>query len=283
MDGTYTYPFAIDKNDITIIGFGHVVFEKAAHKGKGFIVSQGNNLTIKNIECRFVAVKDKNGACVRQEGVGLTLEHVYFHHSENGILETAKTEGSIYISDSRFEQLGKAGRAHGIYSNKARLYIQNSLFLATKDEGHAIKNRGQETYIANSLISSMEANDSRLIDISNGGLLTVHHSFLHQGHLSVNGQAIGYGLEGIKHEENKVVLTDNIMLLERIKKNILLAAGDMLTEIEIKNNLIVNKDSGKEEEQNYYFSSRSEAGMPEFPFFPASICQWITPCPLLNH
>jgi len=278
--GVFNTPFKIDKDDITIVGYGHVVFEKSAYRGKGFIVSKGNDLTVSNIECRGILVSDKNGACIRQEGSGLTLDHVYFHHSENGILETAKIAGSIYISDSRFELLGKGGRAHGIYSNKASVYIQKSLFVATKGEGHAIKNRGKKTFISKSIITSMSSQDSRLIDISNGGELIVEKSLLHQGPLSVNGQAIGFGLEGIKHEKNKVSLTDNIIILERIKKNTLLATGENFVKTTVNNNIIINKGTNEKYEKNRYFSSREEASLPNFPKFPKLICQWLTPCPL---
>lgn len=280
-NGIFTTPFLIDKNDITLVGFGHVVFEKSAYRGKGFIVNKGRNLTIKNIECRYITVTDKNGACVRQEGLGLTLEHVYFHHSENGILETAKAQSNIYIKDSRFELLGKSGQAHGIYSNKANLYIKNSLFIASKDEGHAIKTRGSETFITHSLITSMSSNDSRLLDISNGGVLNINYSFLHQGPLSVNGQAIGFGLEKLKHDVNAIKLQDNIILLERIKQNVLLATRDENVDSIIAGNIIINKDTMHKVEDNIYFENRDDANFLKYPYFPKVLCQLITPCPLL--
>ncbi|ALO36438.1 hypothetical protein CMT41_18080 [Colwellia sp. MT41] len=280
--GVFDTPFLIDKNDITITGVGHVVFEKSAYNGKAFIVNKGRNLTIKNIECRYISVADKNGACVRQEGLGLTLEHVYFHHSENGILESAKEQGNIYIRDSRFELLGKNGRAHAIYSNKANLYIENSLFIASKDEGHTIKNRGAETYITHSLITSMSSNDSRLLDISNGGVLNINYSLLHQGPLSANGQAISFGLEGIKHDVNSIRLQDNIILLERIKQNVLLATGEHNIDSVIAGNIIINKDAVDEFQGNFYFENRDGAGFPKYPYFPKVLCQLITPCPLLS-
>jgi len=281
--GVFTTPFKIDKDNITIVGYGHVVFEKSAYRGKAFIVNKGRDLMVKNIECRFISVIDQNGACIRQEGGGLTLDHVYFHHSESGILENAKQPGNIYISDSRFELLGKSGKAHGVYSNTASLYIQNSLFIASKDEGHAIKNRGKETHITHSLVTSMTSNDSRLIDISNGGKLTVDNSFLHKGLLSVNGQAIGYGLEGIKHKANSISLTNNIILLERLKQNVLLALGKSMTPTIITNNIIISKDDIGKYDGNLYFKNRENAGLSQYPFFPEQLCNMIKPCPLVDY
>ncbi|OUR63161.1 hypothetical protein A9Q74_02850 [Colwellia sp. 39_35_sub15_T18] len=280
-DGIYTKPFKINEDNITIIGYGHVVFEKSAYDGKAFVVSKGENLTIKNIECRFIAVKDKNGACIRQEGKNITLDHVYFHHSENGILEKSKRPGNIYIFDSRFELLGKNGKAHGVYSSTANLYINNSLFIATKSEGHAIKNRAEKTFISNSLITSLSSDDSRLIDIPNGGVLSVERSLLHQGPLSVNGQAIAFGMEGVRYEKNEINITNNIILLERIKKNTLLVTAEVDMTPIIEGNIVVNTNSNQQYKNNSFYQSRSEAALSEYPSFPKEICQFMNPCPLI--
>ncbi len=279
--GVYNEAFLIDKDDITIVGYGHVVFEKSAYRGKGFIVNTGDNLTIKNIECRYISVPDENGACIRQEGSGLTLEHVYFHHSENGVLETHKKSNSIFIKDSRFERLGKKGQAHGIYSNRANLYIDNTLFIATKDEGHAIKNRGNITFINKSLIVSMSSDDSRLIDIPNGGELVIQKSLLQQGPLSENGQVIGFGLEGVTNKKNKIRITDNILMLERIKQNVLVKTSDKQTPITLTGNLIIADDMNSEFFGNITFLNRKEANFPDYPFFPIEYCQYIKPCPFI--
>ena len=279
-EGVFNTSFSIDKDDITIAGNGHVIFEKSAAKGKGFIVNRGKNLKVRNIECRHISVADKNGACIRQEGEGLTLEHVYFHRSENGVLETAKNRSNIFILDSRFELLGKSGQAHAIYSNRANLYIHNSLFIATKDEGHAIKNRGEKTHISNSLIASLSSDDSRLVDIPNGGELKIQNSILQQGPLSVNGQAIGFGLEGINSSQNSILLEGNIILLERIKHNTLLAVEDNSIAV-VKNNEILSKDLESIYLANDFFSSRKEMLMPTYPYFPFNTCELLDACPVL--
>jgi len=271
--GVYLTPFKLSANNVTIVGVGHVIFERAAYQGKAFIVNQGDNVTIKNIECRYIAVADKNGACIRQVGKGLNLEHVYFHHSESGLLESAAQESSIFITDSRFELLGKNGQAHGIYSNKAKLYITNSLFLATKSEGHAIKNRGSETYISNSIISSMSSIDSRLVDIPNGGKLTIVNSVLHQGINSANGEAIGFGDEGSDHKNNEININDNYIILERIGNN------ELTRQIKNKNftsfsgNVLISNGEMLLSNQNVYFMNRKDAGILIYPMFPIPFCQ----------
>lgn len=275
-EGVYHSSVVIRKNNITIKGNGHVVFERSAAHGKGFILSQGNNLTIENVECRFISVRDGNGACIRQEGKDLTLDHVYFHNSQEGILETAKNVGFIKIYNSRFERLGFNGQAHGIYTNKADLYIYQSLIVATKSEGHAIKVRGSKLHIDSSIIASLSSDDSRLIDMSNGGELTVKNSILEQGPKSVNGQAIGYGLEGMLFENNQVNLIGNVIYLDRIGINKLLTlpvASDKRIKVTQDKNVVIGGDSKSEVETNNYFKSRDKLNLPSYPYFSSTFCQ----------
>lgn len=284
-EGIYRTPMVIRKHHITIKGNGHVVFEKSAAHGKGFILSQGNNLTVENIECRHISVRDGNGACIRQEGKNLTLNHVYFHNSQEGILETSQEAGFIKISDSRFERLGYNGQAHALYTNKADIFVYQSLFIATKNQGHAIKVRGGKLIIDSSILISLSSDDSRLIDMPNGGELSVKNSILAQGPMSVNGQVIGFGLEGITHLKNSIKLTDNLIYLERLGTNVLLAwpknsADKKITTYQSKNIVIGVDSSDYQSESNNYFSNRSELGLPSFPYLPISFCKKLLNCPI---
>jgi len=281
--GTYRKPIVITKNHITIKGNGHVIFEKNAAHNKGFILNQGNNLTVENIECRHISVRDGNGACIRQEGVDLTLNHVYFHDSQEGVLETANVKGKITINDSRFELLGFNGQAHGIYTNKADLYVYQSLFIAAKDQGHAIKVRGSKLYISESIIASLSSDDSRLIDMSSGGELVVLNSILEQGPKSVNGQMIGYALEGFQHDYNKIELKNNLIYLDRIGENELLAtpSGSKNGLSIVRNqNTVIGKEQKTEQNDDISFLSRGDMGLPQYPFFSTAFCQRMSNCSL---
>ncbi|WP_343817340.1 hypothetical protein [Colwellia asteriadis] len=281
--GTYHTPLVITKHDITITGLGHVIFQKGIAQGKGFILSKGNNLTVNNIECHSISNRDGNGACIRQEGVNLTLKHIFFHGSQEGVLETAKQAGFIKIYQSRFERLGYNGQAHGIYSNKASVYIEESVFVATKSQGHAIKVRGESLVVNASVIASLSADDSRLIDMPNGGELMVKNSLLAQGPNSVNGQVIGYGLEGISHLRNSILMTDNVVYLERLGVNYLLALPKESQAIELtqNKNIVIGKDSSSYvSDSNTYFNDRSELGLPAFPSLPNSFCEQWHYCPI---
>lgn len=67
--GVYTAPLVIRVPGIAITGRGHVVFEKGAAQGKANMVVAANDVRLRNIECRFISVPDRNGACVRAAGM----------------------------------------------------------------------------------------------------------------------------------------------------------------------------------------------------------------------
>lgn len=269
-NGIYNTALNIKNHDVTIEGNGHVVFERAVSDGKGAIVARGNNLTVKNIECRFISVPSKNGACVRLEGSGLTLDHVYFHSSQTGLLETAKKHGRITIANSRFENLAKDARAHSIYLNSASLLLTSSAILANRNQ-HSLKSRGPMTVIDKSILASLSGRSSRLIDISNGGELHITNSLLQHGPGAVNNQAIGFGLEGVKHKSNKVLISNSILLLERANSNFVLHSGKNQPDLSISGNLIVGADD--EFAGNRAFSDRKSASLPAYPLLPSVLCE----------
>ena len=278
-EGVYQSPIILNVDRVTLIGRGHVVFEKAAARGKGYIINTANDITIKNIECRNISVPDRNGACIRQEGANLTLEHVYFRNSENGILESTNKPSKILIYDSRFEQLGRAGRAHGIYTNTAQLYIYDSLFIAAKGEGHEIKSRGAVTEIHGSIITSLSSVDSRLIDVPNGGKLVISNSLLHQGGFSANSQAIGYGLEGRKHSSNAIEIKDSLFLFDRIGFDNMLAIDKSDVQQQYSRNLLIGEAQRPEmDTSNIIYDARDEVNFPSYPFLPQQWCRDTAKC-----
>ncbi|MCC2614874.1 hypothetical protein LJ739_01305 [Aestuariibacter halophilus] len=254
-------------NDVTIIGQPGTRIHGQAYKNKAALVVRGKRTTIRQIECFNIQVKDKNGACVRLIGRDLTLDNVYFHDAEQGLLTGGKP-GIVKIINSRFENLGRIGRAHGIYVGGGQLFIQNSHFLSSKDEGHEIKSRAAVTVIERSVIASLSGNDSRLIDIPNGGELRVVDSILQQGPNSENWNLIGYGLEGYKHKDNRITLVGNIVLMDRSSNRFLQIKRDKV-EPEIRSNAFIGPVKDRYGGNNLYFDDRDAAQLPDFPFLPA--------------
>ncbi len=268
--GVYNEPLFVRANNVTIRGDGHAVIENAAHAGKAAMVVKGDGVEIVNLECRHITVPDGNGACVRQSGQNLKLSHVYFHGSQQGVL-AGSGSGRLMVEDSRFERLGFGGRAHGIYTLGNELGVSNSVFVAIGDGSHAIKSRAAMTVIENSLIASLSAKTGRLLDISNGGELIVTGSVLAQGPATDSSAIIGYGLEKIRHKQNRITLEGNTILLERRRGSRLLRGERGSPEPVLQGNTIITDarlgvdDIGPD---NPVFESREAAGLPPYPYLP---------------
>lgn len=254
---------------VTLRGRPGTHFRGGVAAGKAAIVVIGNGVTIEGIECSGIAVPDRNGACVRAEGRNLTLRNVYFHNSEQGVLTVAEP-GKVTVLDSRFEKLGKAGRAHGIYVGGGELEILRSSFLASQDQGHEIKSRASRTVIRDSVIASLDGRDSRLVDIPNGGDVEMRGNVLQQGPYSANMALIGYGLEGLVHSARRVVIEDNLILLERRGTNRIFHGVSGSPAPVFRRNIVIGSDAATlTGDGNIFFVDRKHAGLPPRPFLPS--------------
>lgn len=212
--GIYTTPIVISQSHITLSGAPGTHIREALAEGKGAILVKGNDTVIEGIECSEIASHDQNGSCIRMEGRNLTVRHVYFHDSEEGIL-TGSGTGDVLIEDSKFERLGAGGRAHGIYAGALdSLVIRRSFFLASRDEGHEIKSRAAKTVVEDSVVASLDGVDSRLLDICNGGEAVIRNTVLEKGPEAANYDLIGYGIEGLKYPNNTLTLENVQVILD---------------------------------------------------------------------
>ncbi len=268
-EGVYKSPLVIRVSNVRIRGHGHVVFEKGTARGKGSLVVAADNVRISDIECREIAVPDGNGACIRFEGRNLAVERVYFHDAQQGIL-TGSNPGLVDIRASRFERLGQRGQAHGIYIGGGRLAIADSLFLAARGEGHEIKSRAAETTIVRSVVASLNGVDSRLIDAPNGGVLRITDSLLCEGPDTANTDVIGFGLEtGLGHHPaDRVVLRNNLIVLDREGSVRLLHLVDERMPVEVAGNRIVARNATPYDKTNVLFRNRKAAGLAPYPALP---------------
>ncbi|MGF1703233.1 hypothetical protein L4D09_23355 [Photobacterium makurazakiensis] len=274
--GVYSQGLYIGHDDVTVQGSTGTHFKEATIQGKATFVVSGDDVSIEGIECSGVSVPDENGACVRQQGRDLTLSHVYFHDSEQGVLSSTGT-GKLTIEYSTFDKLGKAGQAHAVYSQNDSLEIRYSKFYSSKDQGHEIKSRAAETLIEYSEIASLSGVDSRLVDVPNGGKLTIRDSVLEQGPNTSNYQLVGYGLEGMKDSySHTIVLENNIVLMERVNGNVFLGLPSDASGIDISitsNDFIGRKfnDQGEHdiEAKNDLYLDRPSYGLGPFPELPS--------------
>jgi VanZ family protein len=245
---------------------GAVIFGKTT-SGKGALLIKGDDNYIEGLECHSIYVSDNNGVCVRLEGRGITLNNVYFHHAQGGLLGSKKG-GDIRIENSRFEHLGDGAFYHGIYTFKeTRLFINNSRFLNNRNGGHEIKSRSSHTEITNSVIASSQSWDSRLIDAPNGGVLIIKNNILIEGPFSENHDLLSWGVEIITHRLEKLIITDNLIIADKSKARLISLKREP-SHVMINDNIVVGTISGLPFESNLFFDNRSTLSIPAAPFIP---------------
>jgi len=266
--GTYKMAGTLKgKHRVAIYGSLGTIFDGVAAGGKATFVLASDDITMEDITCRNVSVKDQNGACVRFEGTNLTLRRVHFENSENGLLANAKS-GNILIEDSVFDGNGAGGRAHGMYINGGQITVRRCKIINTKNEGHGIKSRAKQTIIEDSIIASLDGNDSRLIDISNGGVAVIRRNLLVEGAKTVNWQLLSFGVEGARYDTNMMKVEDNVIIGDREGGSELLLVGDGMPTPVVRRNVVVGRIKYDWPTDNFFYANRKETGLPPAPELP---------------
>ncbi len=212
--GQYFDCAIVPENDLTIEGTGPgVILTDKVCSGKGLLVIDGNDVTVRNLTLQRARVPDSNGAGIRAEGGNLTVENVRFLNDEDGILSADNPKATIRVIDSEFVDNGKCnpGCAHAIYVNAvALLHIEHSRFFDTH-EGHDIKSRALRTeVIGNDIEDGPEGSASYLIDIPNGGSLIVENNTMEKGiHASNQANTIMIGEEGVTQPSDELIFRNN--------------------------------------------------------------------------
>ena len=272
--GIYQQAGVLRQDRVTLLAEPGARLQGKAILGKAALVIKGADTLIQGLECSGIRVPDGNGACIRMEGRNLTLEGVYFHDSQEGIL-AGGSPGTVTIEDSLFSRLGYGGRAHAIYIGGGRnsaLVVRRTHFLDTRNEGHSIKSRASSNLIENCVIAAREAKDSRAIDLPNGGHSIIRSNVIQEGANSSNYEVIGIGLELRKTPKNASTepsqIVGNLFVIDRSSSD-LLDARNVPAPV-FKDNIVVGGPASGVPDGNVWFRSRSLAGLgpPPNPLGP---------------
>jgi len=194
-----------------------VITDKTCN-GKGLFLTDGEDITIRNLTLTRARVPDGNGAGIRMEANNLTVEHVRFVNNQNGILTNSEVKGSLIVRDSEFIRNGSCEHscAHGIYANNLDLlHIERSKFFETRS-AHHIKSRARRTEVIDSdLEDGPNGNSSYQIELPNGGSVVVRGCTIQKGPKSENHTgAIVIGMEGVNQPTREIVVENNSFRVE---------------------------------------------------------------------
>jgi hypothetical protein len=187
-------------NHLTIIGVhgrAHIDAAGANSEGKAVWVIAGDDTTIENVELSGARVPDQNGAGIRQEGAGLTVEHSVLDHNQEGILAGDNSASNIVIDSSVFADNGAGdGFSHNLYINHIRSFTLRNSYSTDAHVGHLVKSRAARNYILYDRLTGERGTDSYELDLPNGGLSYVIGTVLQQGPSTQNPNMLAYGEEG---------------------------------------------------------------------------------------
>jgi hypothetical protein len=215
--GTYYDCAIVRASNLTIEGTGpdgSAILTDKTCAGKGLLITQGNDITIRNLTLQRARVRDNNGAGIRAEGTNLTIDKVKFINNQDGILTTNNPNSTILIKNSEFLRNGDCDRycAHGIYIGHVKLLrVEHSVFAETK-RAHHIKSRALRTEVIGCDIhDGPTGTASYLIEAPNGGTLIVRDNKLEKGPMAENHTAaIMIGSEGVDQPTPEILVENNI-------------------------------------------------------------------------
>ncbi len=187
-------------NRLTIIGVhgrAHIDAAGSNSEGKAIWVIAGDDTTIENVELSGARVPDDNGAGIRLEGAGLTVQHCVFDHNQEGILAGDNPASNIVIDASVFADNGAGdGFSHNLYINHVRSFTLRDSYSTDAHVGHLVKSRAARNYILYDRLTGEQGTDSYELDLPNGGRSYVIGTVLEQGGSTQNPNMLAYGEEG---------------------------------------------------------------------------------------
>lgn len=217
--------------------------------GKAIFVISGSDCRVDNIEFANAVVPDNNGAGIRQEGCDLTVTHCYFNGNEMGILGgnlgvcTVRLEHNVFLNNG---STANPGYQHNVYIGRIdSLIFRYNYSVNAIAEGHELKSRAANNIILYNYIGNLNTEDSRTVDLPNGGTVILVGNILEQGPISANSNIFGYGLEGmVNAPPHHVWIVNNTFLNNKSSGNFIQVANGTDT-LYLRNNILVGpKTSG---------------------------------------
>jgi len=213
--------------------------------GKAIFVIGGDEVTVDNIEFANAKVPDNNGAGIRQEGCGLLIQNCFFNSNEMGILGGNYSPCTVTIQHCEFANNGNAnnpGFQHNVYINHIdTLIFQFNYSINAIAEGHELKSRAHFNAIRYNFIANVNSEDSRTIDLPNGGTAVLVGNVIEQGESSVNSNILGYGLEGLSNRSPHNIWVVNNTFINKKSKGSFIQIKKNTDTLSIQNNIFSGK------------------------------------------
>ncbi len=244
-----------NKNNLYIAGIGGrprleagSIIANDMVNGKGIFVISGSNVHVDNIEFANAVVQDNNGAGIRQEGANLWVSNCTFNGNEMGILGGNIPNCKTTIEYCEFLNSGSTfnpGYQHNIYINHIDTLVFR--FNYSHDaiaEGHELKSRATYNFILYNRIANEGSEDSRTIDLPNGGTSVIVGNIIEQGPNSANSNLLGYGLEGLTNPAPHVLYCCSNSFINKKTTGSFIQVANGTDTLFVKNNIFAGAKTG---------------------------------------
>lgn len=216
--------------------------------GKGIFVISGSNVHVHNIEFANAVVQDNNGAGIRQEGANLWVSSCAFSGNEMGILGGNIPNCKTTIEYCEFLNSGSTfnpGYQHNVYINHIDTLVFR--FNYSHDaiaEGHELKSRASYNFILYNRIANEGSEDSRTIDLPNGGTSVIVGNIIEQGPASANSNLLGYGLEGLTNPAPHALYCCSNSFINKKTTGSFIQVANGTDSLFVKNNIFAGAKTG---------------------------------------
>lgn len=216
--------------------------------GKGIFVISGSNVHVDNIEFANAVVQDNNGAGIRQEGANLWVSNCTFNGNEMGILGGNIPNCKTTIEYCEFLNGGSTlnpGYQHNIYINHIdTLVFRYNYSHDAIAEGHELKSRATYNFILYNRIANEGSEDSRTIDLPNGGTSVIVGNIIEQGPNSANSNLLGYGLEGLTNPAPHALYCCSNCFINKKATGSFIQVANSTDTLFVKNNIFAGAKTG---------------------------------------
>ncbi len=211
--GEYQDCAAWNADNLVIEGKGDVVIRDVICEDKAIFITNGANITIRNITFLNALSSYKNGAGIRAMGENLTVEGSRFRNNENGILAGPNPRSRIVIRNSVFTGNGKCDPdcAHGIYIGAVNSLLVTGCVFLQQMVGHHIKSRAlRSEIVGNTIKDGPVGTASFAVDIPDAGSLILRNNVIEKGPRTENHiAAISIGEESKRNSTEELIIERN--------------------------------------------------------------------------
>lgn len=181
--GTFYECASLSQPGMVLEGAGpQTVISDLTCEGKALLIVRGADVTVRDLVLARARVPDMNGAGIRLEAQGLTVERVGFENVQVGVLAGIPGPGRIVVLDSSFRNGGVAGdrpTAALMVGEVAMLRVERSTFEDVK--GGQISSAAVRTELVGNTIGTGAEPGAGPAVLASGGALVMRDNVLRVG------------------------------------------------------------------------------------------------------